>query len=90
MNYTDTSIAHLEAISRSRDLTEAESAELYRLVRQEQMNANRRRRYRNDPEYRAAMKLRGRMFRRGEAGRQALGLREAAALRQRDASGRFV
>lgn len=53
MTYTETSIGELEAISRSRELTAAESAELARLLKQQKQNDARRRRYRNDPAYRA-------------------------------------
>lgn len=52
MNYTDTSIAHLEAVSRSRELTEAESAEMARLVKQQKQNTARRWHYATLPAYR--------------------------------------
>ena len=90
MGHTTDSIGLLEALSRSRELTQEESAELCRLVRQEQILAARRRRYRSDPAYREAIKISARVMRRGDAGRVALGLKEAAAMRARDAMGRFA
>lgn len=52
MNYTDTSIALLEAISRSRELTDAETDEMARLVKQQKQNTARRWYYATLPAYR--------------------------------------
>lgn len=58
MNYTDTSIALLEAISRSRELTDAETDEMARLVKQQKQNTARRWYYATLPAYRDKRKKR--------------------------------
>lgn len=58
MNYTDTSIAYLEAVSRSRELTSEETAELARLVKQQKQNTARRWYYATLPAYRNKRKKR--------------------------------
>ncbi len=89
MNYTDTSIGLLEALSRSRELTPDETAELARLMDNQRRNLNRRRKYRTDAAYRERMKVASRVGRRGEVGRKPLTPQQAVAMRARDASGRF-
>jgi hypothetical protein len=87
MTRTEQRLAELSAI-RDRALTEDEQCEVIRLAHLQRQCEARRRRYREDPEYRATLVQRSLSWRRA-SGRH-LPRHVAAMLCQRDERGRFA